>query len=87
MEGKKEEISFEIQSFKVEKATHGVSRGSSLTPVSLLSHYCQSYLQRGLPGLLLALSRLLTDFGGIWGGNLLTVFFTHMEIEVKKKTR
>lgn len=68
MEGKKEEISFEIQSFKVTNAHHGVSQGCPLTPMALLmaAHYCQSCLQRGLHGLLLAQSRFLIDFD-VWG--------------------
>lgn len=56
MEGKKEEISFEIQSFKVKNAHHGVSQGCPLTPVALLmaAHYCQCCMQRGLHGRFLA---------------------------------
>ena len=47
MEGKKEEVSFEIQLFRVKNACHGVSLGSPLTPVAFLmvSHLCQFCLQ------------------------------------------
>ena len=51
--GKKEEISFEIQSFKVKNARYGVGQGCPITSGAFLmaAHYCQSCLQRGLCGL------------------------------------